>query len=61
MARLLTRHGMQDVLGSSSSCAISFPVTFRDSLCVRAQDTSSKGTVSSVPAWFRADPRTNLI
>ena len=28
---------------------------------VRARAASSKGTVSSVPAWFRADLVTNLI
>ena len=28
---------------------------------VRAWAASSKGTVSSVPAWFRADSGTNLI
>ena len=28
---------------------------------VRARAASSKGTVSSVPAWFRADSETNLI
>ena len=28
---------------------------------VCAGDTSSKGTVSSVPEWFRADSGTNLI
>ena len=28
---------------------------------VRARAASSKGTVSSVPAWFRADSGTNLI
>ena len=28
---------------------------------VRARAASSKGTVSSAPAWFRADSRTNLI
>ena len=28
---------------------------------VRARATSNKGTVSSVPAWFRADSGTNLI
>ena len=30
-------------------------------MCVRAWAASSKETVSSVPAWFRADPGTNLI
>ena len=34
---------------------------FGGSLCVRARATSSKGTVSLVPAWFRADSGTNLI
>ena len=28
---------------------------------VRARAASSKETVSSVPAWFRVDSRTNLI
>ena len=30
------------------------------SVCVRARAASSKETVSSVPAWFRADSGTNL-
>ena len=42
-------------------CAFSFPVTFGGSVWVRARAASSKGTVSSVPAWFRADSGTNLI
>ena len=36
-------------------CAVSSSVTFGGSVCVRAQIVSSKGTVSSVSAWFRAD------
>ena len=28
---------------------------------IRARAASSKGSVSSVPAWFRADSGTNLI
>ena len=40
---------------------ISSPVTFGGSAWVRARAASSKGTVSSVPAWFRADSETNLI
>ena len=42
-------------------CAFSSPVTFGGSVWVRARAASSKGTVSSVPAWFRADSGTNLI
>ena len=42
-------------------CAFSSPVTFGDSVWVRALAASSKGTVSSVPAWVRADLGTNLI
>ena len=39
------------------------PVAFGGSVWVRARATSSnlKETVSSVPAWFRADSGTNLI
>ena len=39
------------------------PVTFGGSVWVLAQAASSnlKETVSSVPAWFRADLETNLI
>ena len=42
-------------------CAFSSPVTFGGSVWVHARAASSKGTVSSVPAWFRADSGTNLI
>ena len=42
-------------------CAFSSPVTFCGSVWVHARAASSKGTVSSVPAWFRADSGTNLI
>ena len=35
-------------------------MTFGGSLLVRARAASSKGTVSSVPARFRADSGTNL-
>ena len=40
---------------------MSAPVTFDGSVWVRARAASSKGTVSLVPAWFRADSGTNLI
>ena len=36
------------------------PVTFGGSVWVQARAASSKGTVSSVPAWFRADSWTNF-
>ena len=54
---------MREVLGSSPGrpCAFSSHVTFGGSVWVRAWAASSKGTVSSVPAWFRADSETNLI
>ena len=53
---------MREVLGSDPgramcfflSCDIWWPVW------VRARAASSKGTVSSVPAWFRGDSGTNL-
>ena len=56
-------HCMREVLGSSPgwavcfflSCDIWWPVW------VHALAASSKGTVSSVPAWFQADSGTNLI
>ena len=56
-------HGLREVLGSSpvGPCAFSSPVTFGGSVWVLARAASSKGTVSSVPAWFRADSGTNLI
>ena len=73
MARWLSRlecsRGMQEVLVSSPGRAMCFlpsppppppPVTFGGSVWVRAQAASSKGTVSSVPARFRADSGTNL-
>ena len=41
--------------------SFSLPVTFGGSVCVRVRAASSKGTVSSVRAWFRADLGTNLI
>ena len=37
------------------------PVTFGGSVWVRARAVRSIETVSSVPAWFRADLGTNLI
>ena len=46
---------------SVGPCAFSSPVTFGGSVWVRARAASSKGTVSSVPAWFRASSGTNLI
>ena len=42
------------------SRSFSLPVTFGGSVWVRARAASSKETVSSVPAWFRADSGTNL-
>ena len=51
---------MREVLGSSPG-AFSSSVTFGGSVGFRARAASSKWTVSSVPAWFRADSRTNLI
>ena len=35
-------------------------MTFGGLVWVRARAVSSKGTVSLVTAWFRADPETNL-
>ena len=43
------------------SCAFSSPMTFGGSVWVCARAVSRKGTVSSVPAWFRANSGTNLI
>ena len=40
--------------------SFSNPVTFGGSVWVRARAASSKGTVSLVPAWFRADSGMNL-
>ena len=47
-------HDMREVLGSSPG------VTVGGSVWVRARDGSSKWTISSVPARFRADSGTNL-
>ena len=58
-------HGKRETLGSSPGRAAFFfrPVTFGGSVWVRARAASSNliETVSSVPAWFRADSGTNLI
>ena len=56
-------HGMREVLGSSPGRAMCFflPCDSWWPVWVHAQAGSSKGTVSSVPAWFRADSGTNLI
>ena len=56
-------HGVREVLVRVpvGPCAFSSPVTFGGSVWVGARAASSKGTVSSVPAWFRADSGTNLI
>ena len=45
----------------SGRVLFSSPVTFGGSVWVHAWAASSKGIVSSVPAWFRADSGTNLI
>ena len=54
---------MREVLGSRPGRAMCFlpPCDIWWSMLVLAEDASSKGTVWSVPAWFRADSRTNLI
>ena len=56
-------HGLREVLGSSPGRAMCFflPCDIGGSVWVRARAASSKGTVSSVPAWFREDSGTNLI
>ena len=56
-------HGMREVLGSSPGRAMCFflPCDIWWPVWVRARAASSKETVSSVPAWFRADSGTNLI
>ena len=58
-------HGKRETLGSSPGratfffrpCDIWWPVWVR----ARAASSNLKETVSSVPAWFRADSGTNLI
>ena len=52
---------MSCVRVSVGPCAFSSPVTFGGSVWVRARAASSKGTVSWVPAWFRADSGMNII
>ena len=56
-------HGLREVLGSSPGRAMCFflPCDIWWPMWVRARAASSKRTVSSVPAWFRADSGTNLI
>ena len=67
MARKLSGQSVRTVCERSwvrvpvGPCAFSSPVTFGGSVWVRAWAASSKGIVSSVPAWFRADSGTNLI
>ena len=41
-------------------CAFFFPVIFGGSVWVRTRAASSKGTVSSVSAWFREDSVTTI-
>ena len=56
-------HGLREILGSGLGRAMCF-ILHCDNwwlVWVRARAASSKGTVSSVPAWFRADSGTNLI
>ena len=54
MARKLRGQSAREVLTSSAGrpCIFSSPLTFDGSVWVRAQGASSKGTLSSVPAWF---------
>ena len=62
VARVLARYARGPGFESQSGHVLfAFPVTFGVSVWVRARAASSKGTVSSVPAWFRADSGTNLI
>ena len=62
VVRVLTRSAIGPGFVSRSGYVLfSSPMTFGSSVWVRAQAASSKGTVSSVPAWFRADLVTNLI
>ena len=53
-------HGLRGVLGSSPGRAVCFFLPF-DIWWLSARAASSKGTVSSFPAWFQADSGTNLI
>ena len=50
---------LRGVLGSSPSRAMCF--FSHDIWCVRARAASSKGTVLSIPAWFRVGTGTNPI
>ena len=54
---------MQEVLGSIPGRAMCFflPCDICWPVSGRARAASSKGTVSSVPAWFQVDSGTNLI
>ena len=62
VVRVLARYARGPGFESRSGHVLfTSPVTFGGSVWVRAWAASSKGTVSSVPAWFRADSGTNLI
>ena len=62
LVRVLARYATGPGFESRSGHVLfSSSVTFGGSVWVRARAASSKGTVSSVPAWFRADSGTNLI
>ena len=52
-------HVMREVMGRA--VCFFLPVTFGGSVWVSARAASRKGTVPSVPAWFRAYSETNLI
>ena len=59
--RVLARYARGPGFESRSSHVLSSPVILGGSVWVRARAAISKGTVSSVPAWFRADSGTNPI
>ena len=63
VVRVLARYARDPGFESRSGYVLFFssPVTFGGSVWVRARAASSKGTVSSVLAWFRADSEANLI
>ena len=46
---------------SVQGMGLNSPVTFDGSVWVRARAVSARGTVSSVPSWFRVDSGKNLI
>ena len=61
VVRVLARSARGPWFESGSGHVLFLPYDIWWPVWVRARAASSKGTVSTVPAWFRADSGTNLI